>query len=81
MIRTILVSAALLAVAGVAQAGEIKVSLNGKTDAQIRTDVTAAAKLACKDVSVIDYAPCVQESAQAAMFDVAKIKAIKPASF
>lgn len=80
MIRTVLISAALLAVAGIAQAGEARVSLSGKTEAQIRTEVTQAAKLACQDVSVTDYSPCVVETMQNAMKDVARMKATKLAS-
>jgi hypothetical protein len=77
MIRSILVSAALLAIAGVAQAGETKVSLVGKSDSAIRTELNQAAKLACSDVEVSDYAPCVQETYQHALNQASKVKAAK----
>ena len=81
MIRTILLSAALLAATvSAANAGEVKVSLSGKTEAAIKAEITNAAKAACSDVSVMDYSPCVLETFQQAMAEVAKVKAVKMAS-
>ena len=79
MIRTILISAALLA-AGAANAGEVKVSLAGKTEATIRSELIAAAKEACSGTPTADYTTCVQDSYVQAMVEFAKIKAIKLAS-
>lgn len=80
MIRTILFSATILAFAGAATAGEVKVSLTGKTEAAIKVELAQAAKLACSDVSIMDYAPCVDEAYHEALATVAKAKAIKTAS-
>jgi hypothetical protein len=77
MIRTILISAALLASVGVAQAAELKVSIAGKSEAAIRADLNRAAQLACSDVSITDYAPCVSETYQNALEQVAKVKSAK----
>lgn len=77
MIRSILFSTALLAIAGGAQAAAVKVVVTGKTEAQIKADVSSAAKLACHDVSIPDYYPCVVETTQNALADVAKLRATK----
>ncbi len=71
MIRTLIICTALAA-AGVAQASELKVSLHGKSKAEIQTELSQAAKLACADVSVTDYAPCVQETYATALSDASK---------
>ncbi len=75
MIRTLIALTALAAVAGAANAAEIKVSLVGKDDSAIRTDLGKAAKLVCQDTSVSDYAPCVTETYRNAMDRAAKILA------
>lgn len=77
MIRSILVTTALLALAGAAQAGQVKVSLAGKSDTAIRAELSQAAKTACSDVSALDYAPCVRETYQNALDEAAKVKAGK----
>jgi hypothetical protein len=77
MIKSILVSAAVMALAGAAQAGEVKVRIAGKSDAAIRAELSQAAKTACSDVSVIDYAPCLTETYQNALDQAAKVKAGK----
>ncbi len=80
MIRTILISALALAAAGAAQAQTLKVSLQGKTEATVRTEVLEASKQACSDVSVSDYAVCVQETYQNTIVQVSRAKAAKLAS-
>jgi hypothetical protein len=81
MIRTILLSSAILiASVSAANAVEVRVALTGKTEAAIKAEIAEAAKTACRDVSVLDYAPCVQETYQQAMASVAKAKATKLAS-
>lgn len=77
MIRSLLISAAALAFAGAAQAGEITVRIAGKSDAAIRAELSQAAKAACSDVGAMDYAPCVKETYQNALDRVAKVKAGK----
>jgi hypothetical protein len=74
MIRTLFAISALAAVAGAANAAEIHVNLAGKDFATIRTEIGQAAKLACQDVSVSDYAPCVTETYNTAMYKALKIK-------
>ena len=81
MIRTILVStAALFAVAGVANAAPIKISLVGKTEATVKAEIFKAAETACADAQALEYSTCVQESAQDALKQVAKVKALRTAS-
>ena len=81
MIRTILISAALFAATvSAANAGEVKVSLSGKTEAAIKAEIAEAAKTACSDVAVMEYTACVLESYQHAVADLAKVKAVKTAS-
>ena len=80
MIRTIILSAALLAAAGVAQAGEVKVSLVGKTENAVKAELFEAAKTACKDVSVAEFSACVTESYTNAVGAIAKAKATKLAA-
>jgi hypothetical protein len=77
MIKSILVCTALFALASAAQAGEVTVRLAGKSDAAIRAELHEAAKTACLDVGVIDYAPCVQETYQNALDEAAKAKTSK----
>jgi hypothetical protein len=75
MIRTLIALTAFAAIAGAANAAQIKVSILGKDDVTIRTELGQAAKLVCQDVSPSDYAPCISETYQQAMNDAAKIKA------
>jgi hypothetical protein len=80
MIRTILISAALLAAAGAANAEQLKVSLSGKTESTIRTELFQASQKVCKDAPVSEYFACVDETYQAAMTDAARLKAMKLAN-
>jgi hypothetical protein len=81
MIRNILISATLLAAfAGAANAGEMKVSLHGKTEAAVRAELFDAAQTVCKDADVAEYSACVHETYQVALITVAKAKATKLAS-
>ncbi|MGC1305476.1 MAG: hypothetical protein WA840_24160 [Caulobacteraceae bacterium] len=81
MIRTVLIStAALFAVAGVANAAPIKISLAGKTEATVKAEIFKAAATACADAQAMEYSTCVQESAQDALKQVAKVKALRTAS-
>jgi predicted porin len=74
MIRTLIALTAFAAIAGAANAAEIKVSILGKDDVTVRTELGHAAKLACQDVAPSDYAPCVTETYHQALYDAAKIK-------
>jgi hypothetical protein len=74
MIRTLLAISAFTAVSGAAFAQDMHVSLVGKSDAAIRSELSQAAKLVCQDVSVADYAPCVTETYRKALNEAAKIK-------
>jgi hypothetical protein len=80
MIRTVLISAALLAAAGAANAEQMKVSLTGKTESTIRTELFQASQKVCKEASVSEYFACVDETYQAALSDAAKLKATKLAN-
>jgi len=81
MIRTILIStAALFAVAGVANAASIKVSLAGKTEAAVKAEIVKAAETACADAQALEYSTCVHDSAQDALKQVAKVRALRTAS-
>ena len=76
MIRNILIStAALLALAGAANAATVKVSLSGKTEATVKADIDKAVEAVCRDVAVVEYAACVRETYQDAMAQVARVKA------
>jgi hypothetical protein len=77
MIRTLLALSAFAALAGAANAAEIKVSLIGKTDPAIRAELSQAAKAACQDVDVTDYAPCVSEAYHNAIVQVIKVRSAK----
>ncbi len=77
MIRTILLSTALFAAAGFAQAGEVKVSLHDKSPAEIRAELSHAAKLACNDVAVEEYLTCVDEAYHNALNSAGKLVLIK----
>lgn len=77
MIRTLLIVSAFAAVAGAANATDYHVSVVGKSPAAIRTEVVQAAKLACQEAAVFDYAPCVDETYRVAMDQVAKIQSGK----
>ena len=80
MIRTILISTALLAVAGAANAETIKVSLTGKTESAAQTEIAKASDKVCRDAPVGEYFACVRETYQDAMAQVARIKALRTAS-
>jgi hypothetical protein len=81
MIRTVIICSTLLAAtAGVANAGEIKVSVAGKTEATVKSELFEASKAACHEVSVDEYSACVTETYSQALGQVAKIKATKLAA-
>lgn len=80
MIRTILISALLAGAAGAANAESIKVSLTGKTEATVKAEVAKASDFVCRDVSVTEYAACVNETYHDAMAKVGRIKAMRTAS-
>jgi hypothetical protein len=79
MIRTLLLSASILAVSTFAQAQEVRVEIAGKAPAAIKADIMRAAQKACSDAFVPDYAPCVEEAYAKGMDDAARIKAGKSA--
>ncbi len=81
MIRNIRIStAALVAIAGAANAATIKVSLTGKTEAAVKAEIAKAVEAVCTDVAVNEYSACVRETYQDAMYQVAKVKAVRTAS-
>jgi hypothetical protein len=80
MIRTLLLTAALLAAAGAASAETVKVSLAGKTEATVKVEISKAAELVCHNVAVLDYNACLLETYQNAMAQVARVKAVRTAS-
>jgi hypothetical protein len=80
MIRTILISTALLAVAGAANAETIKVSVSGKTEATVKVELAKASETVCRDAPVLEYTACVHETYQDAMSQVARLKAMRTAS-
>jgi hypothetical protein len=79
MIRTVLITAALLA-AGAANAAEVHVSITGKTVSTLRTELAQAAKTACKDVVSAEYDACVQDAYTRAMDRLEELKAAKLAA-
>ena len=80
MIRTLLISTALLAAAGAANAETIKVSVAGKTEAAVKVEIAKASETVCRYAPVMEYSPCVHETYQDAMAQVARIKAMRTAS-
>ena len=80
MIRTILISTLMLAAAGAANAETIKVSVSGKTESTVKTEVAKASDMVCRDAPVGEYFACVHETYQDAMTQVARIKAMRTAS-
>jgi hypothetical protein len=85
MIRTILISAALIptllgAAAGAANAETIKISLAGKTEATVKTEISKASELVCRDSAAVEYVDCVRETFHDAMTQVARVKAVRTAS-
>jgi hypothetical protein len=80
MIRTILISTALLAVAGAANAETVKVSLAGKTETAVKVEIAKASETVCRYAPVMEYSPCVHETYQDAMAQVARLKAMRTAS-
>jgi hypothetical protein len=51
MLKKILILGSVLAMAGVAQAAPVNVSLQGKSEATVRADLLKAAKQVCKEAS------------------------------
>jgi hypothetical protein len=80
MIRTILLSTAVLAAAGAAQAETIKITLAGKTEAAVKAEISKAVERVCRDVAAVEYSACLQETYQDAMAQVARAKALRTAS-
>ena len=80
MIRTLLISTALLAAAGAANAETIKVSVSGKTESTVKTEIAKASDTVCRDAPVGEYFACVRETYQDAMAQVARLKAMRTAS-
>jgi predicted secreted Zn-dependent protease len=82
MIRTLLISTAALALAGAAQAADIvKVSVHGKTEAEIKVELAHAAKAVCgQTASSLEYDACVQDAYDGALQRWEKVKAAKLAT-
>ena len=80
MIRTVLITTALLALAGAANADTIKVSLTGKTEATVRAEISKAVEAVCRDAPVAEYSACLHETYHDAMAQVARVKAMRTAS-
>jgi hypothetical protein len=85
MIRTLLISAALVptllgASAGAANAETIKITLAGKTEAVVKAEISKATEQVCRDSAVAEYVDCVRETYFDAMAQVARYKAIRTAS-
>jgi hypothetical protein len=80
MIRTLILTTALLAAAGAASAETIKVSLSGKTEADAKVEIAKATEMVCRDAPLMEYRDCVQETYQNAMAQVARIKVLRTAS-
>lgn len=80
MIRTLLISAALAAAAGAANAQTVTISLAGKTEATVKAEVSKAAELVCRDSAAVEYVDCVRETTFDAMAQVARAKALRTAS-
>ena len=90
MIRTLLISTALLAAAGGAQASPLlsspaqaetlRVSVAGKTEATVKAEISKASSTVCRDAPVGEYFACVQETYQDAMAQMARMKSLRTAS-
>jgi hypothetical protein len=80
MIRTLILTSALLAAAGAASAETIKISIAGKTEAVARAEIVKATETVCRDAPLMEYRECVQETYQNAMGQVARIKGLRTAS-
>ncbi len=80
MIRTLLISATILAAAGAAQAETIKVSLVGKTEASVKVEIIKASEAVCHDAPASEYSACVRDTYQDAMAQVARAKAVRTAT-
>lgn len=80
MIRTLLISTALLVAAGAANAETIKVSLSGKTESAVKAEIGKASDTVCRNAPVGEYFACVRETYQDAMAQVARLKALRTAS-
>jgi hypothetical protein len=67
MIQKILILGSVLAIAGVAQAAPLNVSLQGKSEAAVRADLLKASKQVCKEASDVftsddEYQQCVSDT-------------------
>jgi hypothetical protein len=67
MIQKILILGSVLAMAGVAQAAPVNVSLQGKSEAAVRADLLKASKQVCKEASDqftsdSEYQDCVSDT-------------------
>jgi hypothetical protein len=80
MIRTLLIATALITAAGAARAETVKISLSGKTEAAVKAEVSKAVEHVCRDVAVVEYSACLQETAHDALAQVARAKALRTAS-
>jgi hypothetical protein len=82
MIRTLIITATLIAAgaAGAANAATVKISLAGKTEAAVKVEISKAVEQVCRDTAVAEYFDCVRESTHDAMSQVARAKAIRTAS-
>lgn len=73
MIRFVTVAALAAFAAAPAHANEVRVSLAGKTEAQIQADVTSAARKVClratdrESFRLSAYGRCVQDTVQSAL--------------
>ncbi len=80
MIRTILITTALLAAAGAANAQTIKVSLSGKTESAVKAEIAKASEAVCREAPAAAYTDCVHNTYEDAMAQVARVKAVRMAS-
>jgi hypothetical protein len=67
MIHKILILGSVLAIAGVAQAAPVNVSLQGKSESAVRADLLKASKQVCKEASdpltsEAEYQDCVSDT-------------------
>jgi len=72
MIQKILILGSVLAMAGVAQAAPVNVSLQGKSESAVRADLLKASKQVCKEASDPftsdgEYQDCVSDTYSAAV--------------
>lgn len=82
MIRTVIFTTFLLALAGTASAADVvKVSVSGKTEVVIKSELAAAAKSVCGNPSPLDADTCVEATYNKALQQWEKLKASKMAAF